>query len=262
MDWQADPCVYSGDIPGHIFYQCPANTSSFDWITDDHAYAWLLWLISSWWLTVHVWFPRSQRLASTSQMFATPYYNSLVLDQSLMLNRRCDDGKDSRRFDFKKKHFEDMKKGPAANGGADAEQNRSGKKKKRKISAFSDTNYDFDNIDLDTTTRIYGCATMWHENTEEISEMLKSIFRIDEDYFSRFMARKVMDIDDPDFYEWQTHIFFDDCMERSSEVKDEFIVNQFVRLLVKMVDECGKKWYGKRNFKIEAPEVKKERIYN
>ena len=30
-----------------------------------------------------------------------------------------------------------------------------------------------------------GCATMWHESTEEICEMLKSIFRIDEDYSAR-----------------------------------------------------------------------------
>ena len=247
IDWQENPCVYQGNIPSHLFYQCPVRTSSFDWISDDFAWAWILWFISQCWLTIHVWFPKSQRLASASQMFATPYYNSLVLEQSLMLNRRCDSGKDSRRFDFKKKHFEDSKKGPVVEEEV--------KKKKRKISAFSDQNHDFDDVNLDTTTRLFGCATMWHENTEEISEMLKSIFRIDEDYFSRFMARKVMSIDDPDFYEWQTHIFFDDCMERSSEIKDEFIVNQFVQLLVKMVEDCGKKWYGKRNFKIEPPEV-------
>ena len=31
----------------------------------------------------------------------------------------------------------------------------------------------------DRITRIYGCATMWHENFDEMIEMLKSIFRID-----------------------------------------------------------------------------------
>ena len=37
----------------------------------------------------------------------------------------------------------------------------------------------------DTVTRVMGCATMWHESYEEIVEMLKSIFRIDEDYSAR-----------------------------------------------------------------------------
>ena len=31
--------------------------------------------------------------------------------------------------------------------------------------------------DSDRTTRIYACATMWHETEDEMLEMLKSIFR-------------------------------------------------------------------------------------
>ena len=38
----------------------------------------------------------------------------------------------------------------------------------------------------DRIPRVYGCATMWHESSEEIIEMLKSIFRIDEDYSARY----------------------------------------------------------------------------
>ena len=50
----------------------------------------------------------------------------------------------------------------------------------------SDKNQDFEDIKRnDSTIRIMGCATMWHENAEEIEEMLKSIFRIDEDYSAR-----------------------------------------------------------------------------
>ena len=37
----------------------------------------------------------------------------------------------------------------------------------------------------DETTRIMGCATMWHESSEEMIEMIKSLFRIDEDYSAR-----------------------------------------------------------------------------
>ena len=31
--------------------------------------------------------------------------------------------------------------------------------------------------------------------------------------FYRKLAMKILDVQDPDYYEWTTHIFFDDCME-------------------------------------------------
>ena len=37
----------------------------------------------------------------------------------------------------------------------------------------------------DEVTRVMGCATMWHESSDEMTEMIKSIFRIDEDYSAR-----------------------------------------------------------------------------
>ena len=37
----------------------------------------------------------------------------------------------------------------------------------------------------DAMTRVKGCATMWHENSEEMTEKIKSLFRIDEDYSAR-----------------------------------------------------------------------------
>jgi hypothetical protein len=36
-------------------------------------------------------------------------------------------------------------------------------------------------------TRVMGCATMWHESSTEMSEMIKSIFRMDEDYSARYV---------------------------------------------------------------------------
>ena len=38
-------------------------------------------------------------------LLRTSYYNSLLVEQSMILNRRSDDGKKSRKFDFKTKHF-------------------------------------------------------------------------------------------------------------------------------------------------------------
>lgn len=41
-------------------------------------------------------------------------------------------------------------------------------------------------------------------------EMLKSIFRVDSDYSKRRLAQKYFGIVDPDYYEWESHILFDD----------------------------------------------------
>ena len=37
----------------------------------------------------------------------------------------------------------------------------------------------------------------------------RSVFRVDSDYAARRHARKFLGINDPDYYEWETHIFFD-----------------------------------------------------
>lgn len=104
----------------------------------------------------------------------------------------------------------------------------------------------------DSLTRIKGCATMWHENTEEMIEMIKSIFRMDEDYSARFLAKKILQINDPDYYEWETHIFFDDAFEPDDSGHHR-VVNQFVKLLVAQLEEQGKKWYGSRSMKVPYP---------
>ena len=62
------------------------------------------------------------------------------------------------------------------------------KKKKGVPRKISSGQYHSDRQTLtrdDKVTRIKGCATMWHESTEEICEMLKSIFRMDEDVCAR-----------------------------------------------------------------------------
>ena len=52
------------------------------------------------------------------------------------------------------------------------------KKKDRKISSGLYLNdYKTLRFGRDDITRIKGCATMWHENSEEMIEMIKSIFR-------------------------------------------------------------------------------------
>lgn len=46
----------------------------------------------------------------------------------------------------------------------------------------------------DSITRIYVCATMWHETTEETITFLKSIFYLDDDQCARRIAQKYLKV--------------------------------------------------------------------
>ena len=75
-------------------------------------------------------------------------------------------------------------------------------------------------------------------------EMLKSVFRVDEDYSTRRIARKMLGIkDDPDYYEWETHIFFDNCFVFNKEEK-EFELNSYVHQLVGLIDKVNTEYHS------------------
>lgn len=59
----------------------------------------------------------------------------------------------------------------------------------------------------DHITRIYACATMWHETKDEMIEFLKSIIRLDEDQCARRVAQKYLRVVDPDYYEFESKWF-------------------------------------------------------
>ena len=145
----------------------------------------------------------------------------VFIDQSLMLNRRKDG--------LIILSVSDVEESEAEKGKVHHEEDTSGIKPS------------------DSITRIYACATMWHESEDEQLEMLKSLFRIDSDYHRREMARKHLKVVDPDYYNWETHILFDDCMTVSDrkEDKEEKIVNMWVKQLVRLIDEAASRHYGK-----------------
>ena len=88
---------------------------------------------------------------------------------------------------------------------------------------------------------------MWHESEEEMMEMLKSLYRVDADYSARRLSQKYFGIVDPDYYEWETHILFDNCfeMDQSNQGEREQICNQFVKQLIPLIDKAGSNHYGK-----------------
>ncbi|TRY63908.1 hypothetical protein TCAL_11841 [Tigriopus californicus] len=238
-----DHCAFSNDWGAFSFFQCPENATGNQFV-QELGWIWILWALSNMWIVNHIWFPKSQRLASTEQMFGVPWYCGLLVDQSLMANRRSDKGRARMRLDAK---GQKVNHAVSYDGHPDDEE----KQKKRRAFALPSREVVAQLNPEDQITRIKGCATMWHESPEEICEMLKSIFRIDEDYSARQMVKQ-LELKDPDYYEWETHIFFDDCMEPTDDRKHSQ-VNQFVRLLLDQVDIQGKKWYGTRNLKVPPP---------
>ncbi|KAK7493299.1 hypothetical protein BaRGS_00015425 [Batillaria attramentaria] len=83
-----------------------------------------------------------------------------------------------------------------------------------------------------TTPFVYVCATMWHEERDEMVEMMNSIVRLSNDQ----RERKEHDEAD-DYYEFEAHIFFDDAFEPHGNDEDATRVNSFVQTLKDVVDE-------------------------
>lgn len=89
-----DPCFFHGKIPDYLFYESPPAYFLEEFLSRQMAWVWLLWLLSQTWITLHIWTPKCERLATTEKLFVSPMYNALLIDQSMGLNRRRDDQAD------------------------------------------------------------------------------------------------------------------------------------------------------------------------
>ncbi|XP_037922524.1 chitin synthase chs-2 isoform X1 [Hermetia illucens] len=218
-----DPCFFHGVIPDYLFFESPPVFRLGDFITRQMAWAWLLWLLSQTWITLHIWTPKCERLATTEKLFVSPMYTGILIDQSMALNRRRDD-----QADVKTEDLTEIEK-------------EKGDEYYETISVHTDGSaIQKSNVkSSDHITRIYSCATMWHETKDEMMEFLKSIMRLDEDQCARRVAQKYLRIVDPDYYEFETHIFFDDAFEISDHSDTDMQVNRFVKLLVATIDEAA-----------------------
>ena len=193
-----------------MFFQCPATGSLLSYSWHSSTWVFLIWLVSYLWVTAHIWFPKSPKLASTEQIFSTPAYDGLFIDQSLMLNRRRDGEEELTTKDLEDKEKEEDD--GFRNAFTTFPESESAKSSVKKS---------------DSVTKIYACATMWYESKEEMLEMLKSLFRVDSDYSARRLSQKYLGVVDPDYYQWETHILFDDCMTLDSDGPEEDkLVNQ------------------------------------
>ncbi|XP_050419061.2 chitin synthase chs-2 [Patella vulgata] len=146
-------------------------------------------------------------------------YCGIFLEQSLILNRRRDD-KDR---DFR--HYKEKNKN--ALGILQLESDQEPETQAR------------GSLRTDVTPMLYVCATMWHETDTEMIQILTSIFRLDLDQCTRKHAYIFFDVMDPDYYEFEAHIFFDDAFESHDDEEFEYQANAFVKQLVSVIDRAA-----------------------
>ena len=231
-------CVFDSTIPGYLFWDCSDGTFLTEILTNQFAWLWLLWLLSQAWIASHIWTPKSERLASTEKLFVHPFYNSLLIDQAMSMNRRRDDGSEVLTAELGEVEMGGEMSDFYVQGSiaSDAEEGSSSKR----------------THGGDSITRIYTCATMWHETPDEMVAFLKSIFYLDEDQSARRVAQKYLRIVDPDYYELETHIFFDDAFEISDDNDEEMVVNRYVKYLINSMDEAAS-FVHQTNVRVRAP---------
>lgn len=88
-------CAFHGFFPDYLLFAGPKNFGTVKIFLSHWQYwIWMFGMVSQAWTTIHIWTPHCERLASADRIFAVSSYDSLIIDQSLMLNRRKDDAPD------------------------------------------------------------------------------------------------------------------------------------------------------------------------
>ncbi|ESO85384.1 hypothetical protein LOTGIDRAFT_154879 [Lottia gigantea] len=186
------------------------------------------WSLSLMGIPRHFWFPRQERLPKHERMFVNPLYCVVLTTESFLLNRRRHMRRVLKTVTKKDKNVVTYK----------LARTESKDDEKESASSFNDNESIYPKDDQPQNAEVpmvYACATMWHETRTEMVQLMKSIHRVDAE---QCMRRTVEQLSgpDPDFFNYEAHIFFDDIMEQNDD--EEWQVNDFVALLVECMEEA------------------------
>ncbi|KAK7010869.1 Chitin synthase class 2 [Biomphalaria glabrata] len=190
---------------------CP--DTSIENLIEPIAVSGTLWL-SYCIIVSHIWFPKSERMAKIEKLFLTPHFNAIFPDFNLTLRRRRND-QELRATRFE--HFTYV--------GDDA-----GDHLTPEGVAMEDTS---------VTPTIFVCATLWHETTREMTQLLKSLFRLDYSHCASQLAQAKFNIRDPDYFHMEIHIIFDDAFDIDLE-NNKFVPNTFVTQFISCMEDAAR----------------------
>ncbi|KAK3611792.1 hypothetical protein CHS0354_014144 [Potamilus streckersoni] len=155
-------------------------------------------------ISYHIWLPGKKYIQKSEKLFARSVYCGVLLVQCIPLNR--------------KRLEEDKvtgKETPAAIQGPSTKQKA-----------------------VSTMPLIYICATMWHETKSEMTKLMQSILRLDEDQGNRSHFRSLWGDFDDDVFNFEVHIFFDDAYKTEiTDGKKSIKLNGYVTDLLEVVQE-------------------------
>ncbi|KYN04745.1 Chitin synthase 3 [Cyphomyrmex costatus] len=222
-----DICAFRDVTPDYLFFEDSLFGNWNEFLSSWYIWFWLIWLMSQIWITMHLWTTENERLALAERIFSTITYDSLMIDQCLALNRRMQNENIEQEGETKDAQL------PVKN----AERIEQDFNQDDSIGADTAVNKCQDRV-----TRIYACATMWHEEKSEMNHLVGSILRLDKDQCAISATQKYYKVQIEDYYELETHIFFDDafccmhgCVGSCNHDENETQVNQYVITLVETV---------------------------
>ncbi|CAN8004853.1 unnamed protein product, partial [Ixodes hexagonus] len=109
----------------------------------------------------------------------------------------------------------------------------------------------------DDVTRIYACATMWHETKDEMLQLLKSVLRqvLDRDQTTRRKCTAYNLWTEKEPYVFEAHILFDDAFQdfQDGTGRKCRVINDYVRTLVTTVQEAVRNLYCDENAALDDP---------
>ncbi|XP_077266007.1 chitin synthase chs-2 isoform X4 [Temnothorax americanus] len=217
-----------------------------EFLSSWYIWFWLTWLMSQIWITMHLWTTENERLALAERIFSIITYDSLMIDQCLALNRRTQNENIDRDHAREEKHKDAPL--PVKNTGdlrlEATDISLDVGRIERDLDKDDPEDMTTRDKHKDRVTRIYACATMWHEEKNEMNHLVGSILRLDKDQCAIRVTQRYYKVHIEDYYELETHIFFDDafccmhgCVDLCTHDENETQVNQYVITLVETVQK-------------------------